>query len=93
MMRTPEGLTLVLDVLPATFPWVRCLTAHDVREFSVELVESLRAATDLDNAAVAQLITEWKHTAEIHADPELRAALLTDAGEDFGPVPEPGAAA
>ncbi|MEU3304237.1 hypothetical protein ABZ729_31130 [Streptomyces sp. NPDC006678] len=68
--------------------------AHDVREFSVELVESLRAATDLDNtAAVAQLITEWKHTAEIHTDPELRAALLTDAGEDFGPVPDLGAAA
>ncbi|MGW8955833.1 hypothetical protein [Streptomyces sp. NPDC055709] len=94
MMRTPEGRTLVLDVLPAAFPWVRYLPAHDVREFSVELVESLRAATDLDNtAAVAQLITEWRHTAEVHADPELRAALIADAGDDFGPVPEPGAAA
>ncbi|MEJ8662322.1 hypothetical protein [Streptomyces sp. MS1.AVA.4] len=94
MMRTPEGRTLVLDVLPATFPWVRYLPAHDVREFSVELVESLGAAGELDNtAAVAQLITEWKHTAEVHADPELRAALIADAGEDFGSVPEPGAAA
>ncbi|MGW2600002.1 DUF6247 family protein [Streptomyces klenkii] len=94
MMRTSQGRTLVLDVLPATFPWVRYLPAHDVREFSVELVEALQAAVELDNtAAVAQLITEWRHTAEVHADPELHAALTTDSGEDLGPVPEPGAAA
>jgi hypothetical protein len=94
LMRRPEGRTLVLDVLPATFPWVRYLPPHDVREFSVELVDALGAATELDNtAAVAQLITEWKHTAEVHADPELTAALTRDSGEDYGPVPEPGAAA
>jgi hypothetical protein len=94
MMRTTQGRTLVLDVLPATFPWVRYLPAHDVREFSVELVGALGAAADLDStAAVAQLITEWKHSAEVHADPELYAALTTDSGEDYGPVPEPGAAA
>ncbi|MCQ4045781.1 DUF6247 family protein [Streptantibioticus rubrisoli] len=94
MMRTPQGRTLVLDVLPATFPWVRYLPAHDVREFSVELVDALSAAVEMDNtAAVAQLITEWRHTAEVHADPELYAALTTDSGEDFGPVPEPGTAA
>ncbi|MFE2095161.1 hypothetical protein ACWD4L_49210 [Streptomyces sp. NPDC002596] len=86
MMRTPEGRTLVLDVLPATFPWVRYLPAHDVRDFSVELVGALGAAADLDStAAVAQLITEWRHTAEVHADPELYAALTTDSGEDYGP--------
>lgn len=94
MMRTPVGRTLVLDVLPATFPWVRYLPTPDVRAFSVELVEALGASAALDNtAAVAQLITEWRHTAEVHADPELYAALTTDSGEDFGPVPEPGAAA
>ncbi|MCX4538966.1 hypothetical protein OHA79_44815 (plasmid) [Streptomyces sp. NBC_00841] len=94
MMRTPEGRTLVLDVLPATFPWVRYLPAHDVRDFSVELVGALGAAADLDStAAVAQLITEWRHTAEVHADPELYAALTTDSGKDYGPVPEPEAAA
>ncbi|MFE4874873.1 hypothetical protein [Streptomyces sp. NPDC056682] len=94
MMRTPEGRTLVLDVLPSSFPWVRYLPAHDMREFSVELVGALSAAADLDSTAgVAQLITEWKHTAEVHADPELYAALTLDSGEDYGPVPEPGAAA
>ncbi|MCY0930898.1 hypothetical protein OTB20_32840 [Streptomyces sp. H27-H1] len=94
MMRTSQGRTLLLDVLPATFPWVRYLPAHDVREFSVELVGALGAAADLDStAAVAQLLTEWKHTAEVHADPELHAALTTDSGEDYGPVPDPGTAA
>ncbi|MGW0694943.1 hypothetical protein [Streptomyces sp. NPDC002738] len=88
MMRTPAGRSLVLDVLPAAFPWARYLPAHEVRDFSVELVCALGAATELDNtAAAAQLITEWRHTAEVHADPELYAVLTTDFGEDFGSVP------
>ncbi|WP_406340586.1 hypothetical protein [Streptomyces sp. NBC_01578] len=78
MTRTSAGRSLALDVLPAAFPWARYLPAHEVREFSVEL----------DNtAAVAQVIAEWRHTAEVHADPELYAALTTDSGEDFGSVP------
>ncbi|WP_419994452.1 hypothetical protein [Streptomyces boninensis] len=94
LMRRPEGRTLVLDVMPAVFPWVRHLPPRDVREFAVELVDTFQAAASIDNtSAVAQLITEWRHTAEAHADPELFAALTTDSGEDFGPVPEPGAAA
>ncbi|MFE4653554.1 hypothetical protein [Streptomyces sp. NPDC056707] len=80
MMRTPEGRTLVLDALPATFPWVRYLPARDVREFSVDLVGALGASADLDStAAVAQLITEWRHTAEVYADRELYTALTTDS--------------
>ncbi|MHA4818770.1 hypothetical protein ACXZ65_30985 [Streptomyces aculeolatus] len=94
LMRRPEGRTLVMDVLPASFPWVRYLPAHEMRTFSVELVETLGAAADLDNSAgFAQLITEWKSTAEVYADPELHAALKRDSGEDYGPVPEPGTAA
>lgn len=94
LMRHPEGRTLVLDVLPAAMPWVRYLPAHEVRLFSVELVDTLAAGAELDNtAAVAQLLTEWKATAEVHADPELRTALTRDSKEDYGPVPEPGTAA
>jgi catechol 2,3-dioxygenase-like lactoylglutathione lyase family enzyme len=37
VMRRPEGRTLVMDVLPASFPWVRYLPAHEMRRFSVEL--------------------------------------------------------
>ncbi|WP_153452429.1 effector-associated domain 2-containing protein [Streptomyces smaragdinus] len=91
-MRRPEGRALVLDVLPAVFPWVRYLPASDVREFSVELVDALAASADLDNpAGLAQLVTAWRNTAEIHSDPDLHAALRTaHTGEDYGPVPDPG---
>lgn len=93
LMRRPEGRQLVLDVLPAAFPWVRHLPPENVREFAVELVESLGAGAEFENTAgVAQLLTEWRHTAEVHADPELRAALSRDTGEDFGSVPDPQAA-
>jgi hypothetical protein len=37
VMRRPEGSTLVMDVLPASLPWVRYLPAHEMRRFSVEL--------------------------------------------------------
>ena len=93
LMRRPEGRALVIDVLPASFPWVRYLPAHEMRAFSVELVETLGAAAELDNSAgFAQLITEWMATAEVYADPELHAELTRDSGEDYGPVPEPGGA-
>jgi hypothetical protein len=37
----------MLDVMPVAFPWVRFLPREDVREFAVELVETLRAAEPL----------------------------------------------
>jgi hypothetical protein len=82
-----EGL--LLKILPGVFPWVRFLPAEDLPVFAHELVDTLRAVDDLDNlAAVAQLITEWQNTAEIHSDPALVAILSQEAG-DYGPVPEP----
>jgi hypothetical protein len=93
LMRRPEGRTLVMDVLPATFPWVRYLPDHDVRSFAVELVDTVAAATAMTNTAdVSQMLVEWRHTAEAYADPELHAALAGDVRGDHGPVPEPAAA-
>lgn len=82
---------LVTDVMPKAFPWVRFLPREDMRAFVVELVETLEAADSLGTPApVTQLICEWQHTAEVHADPRLLAILQQD-GEDPGDVPEPGA--
>ncbi|MGW0891000.1 DUF6247 family protein [Saccharopolyspora sp. NPDC002578] len=85
MMRHDKAaLSLLVDVVPEAFPWVRFLPAEDVRAFVVELVETLRAAESVDNhAPVVQVITEWRHTAEVHADPELFSQLTNDA-EDHG---------
>ncbi|MFC3743981.1 hypothetical protein [Paractinoplanes deccanensis] len=47
---------------------------------------------DLDTPApVTQLLTEWRHTAEVYADPTILSAL-TRGADDFGPVPEPPSA-
>jgi hypothetical protein len=92
LMRHGE-MESMLEVLPDAFPWVEFLPAGDREQFLTELVTTLRASDDIDNLApVAQLITEWQHTAEVYADPALLAALRQDA-DDFGPVPVPDTAA
>lgn len=91
VQRDGAALNLLVDVVPDAFPWVRFLPAEDVRAFVVELVNTLRAVEDLDNPApVVQLITEWRNTAEVHADPELSRVLTEDTG-DYGVATEPPA--
>lgn len=89
MQHDEAARSLVIDVVPEAFPWVRFLPAQDVRAFALELVDVLRAADALGNfAPVVQVITEWRHTAEVHADPEL-SARIRRADDDHGVVPEP----
>ncbi|MFG3233877.1 hypothetical protein ACGFZG_19255 [Streptomyces antibioticus] len=88
--REPGSTRLLLDILPDAFPWVRFLPEADVHAFAVELVDTMRAADSVGNSAsVAQLLIAWQHTAEIHSDPELLAALTKDHTEDYGPVLDP----
>lgn len=82
--------TLVTEVLPKAFPWVRFLPAEDVRAFVVEFVDVIERADSLHNPApLIQLLDEWQSTAEVYADPELLEIMLRDHTDDFGPVPEP----
>jgi hypothetical protein len=93
LLRDGDADDLLMRVLPEVFPWVQFLPGADRRQFLTELVQTSRAAEDLENLApVTQVIVEWRHTAEVHADPELAAALRQDAG-DHGEVPAPDAAA
>jgi hypothetical protein len=88
LMQHSEGVVdLVTEVMPQAFPWVRFLPREDMRTFAVELVETLEAVDSLGTQApVTQLISEWRHTAEVHADPRLLAILQRD-GQDLGDVP------
>lgn len=90
LMSTDAGMrALVTEVVPEAFPWVRFLSAEGVRAFAVDLMQTLRAVSDLDNpVAVAQVITEWRHTAEAQSDPELMAILEHDHS-DHGPAIAP----
>ena len=92
MQHSESVRDLVTDVMPTAFPWVRFLPREDMQAFVVELVDTLQAADSLGTPApVTQLITQWQHTAEVHADPRLLAILRQD-GEDLGDVSAPGAA-
>ncbi|MFI6579026.1 hypothetical protein ACIBFB_24835 [Nocardiopsis sp. NPDC050513] len=87
-----EKRRLAMEVAPEVFPWVRFLPPEDVRAFLAELSEMLTSIEELDtNAPVFTLVTQWKHTAEVYADPETLAALTRqrDPDADFGPVPPP----
>ena len=84
---------LVSRALPLALPWVRFLPPADVATLAAEFVSTAEAAAALGNtAAVSQLLIEWRHTAEVHADPELHRALTARQLGDFGAVSRPPAA-
>jgi hypothetical protein len=80
----------VSEVLPEALPWVAFLPADDVGVLLAELVSVARGAVDLDNfAPIAILLAQWRHTAEVHADPALRELVTREPEGDLGPVPAP----
>ncbi|MEU0884566.1 hypothetical protein ABZ345_38750 [Lentzea sp. NPDC005914] len=95
LQHSKEASRLIAELMPSVFPWVRFLPDDDKELFAVEIVETLNAANSLGTPApVIQLITQWKHTAEVWADPRLVEILTReqsdDDDEDFGEVREPG---
>ncbi|MGW6914755.1 prevent-host-death family protein [Kitasatospora sp. NPDC054939] len=91
LITSDEGARAVLLALPKVFPWTRHLSADEVREFVVDLVDATRDAAELDvHANLHRVIVEWRATARILADPELAAQLAKplpsdDHGEVFAP--------
>lgn len=80
----------VREVLPDALPWVVFLPEEDVDEFLTELVAVVQGAATLHNLApVATLLAQWRHTAEVHADPALLNLLTGEPEGDLGPVPAP----
>jgi hypothetical protein len=77
--------------LEASFPWTRYLSSEACADFIAELVSTLEICEQLDTfAPLGQLMTEWKATAAIQADPELAAQLAGPVEvADGRPVPEP----
>jgi hypothetical protein len=81
---------LITSLLPNVLPWARFLPTRDLAEFAVEFVAVAEAAGSIGNLApLAQLITEWRHTAEVHADPDLYRVLTRGDLDDHGRVPVP----
>ncbi len=94
VLRERGGSDLISQVLPTILPWTRFLPGPAVDELVREFLDTAEAAAGVYNMApVAQLLAEWRHTAEVYADPELYAALTRDHEGDHGEVAVPGEAA
>ncbi|MGA8116405.1 MAG: hypothetical protein WCA46_22340 [Actinocatenispora sp.] len=91
LLHEPDTLPLVLGLMPRVFPWVHFLPGSAVEQMVAELVQVTAAGAGIENLApVAQVLTEWRHTAEIYADPDLAQALSGPfTGEHGGLVPLP----
>ncbi|MGF7238678.1 MAG: hypothetical protein ACQSGP_27540 [Frankia sp.] len=90
MLDERGGADLLVRALPSVLPWVRFLPAAAIGELATEFVATARAAAAMNNTApVAQMLTEWRHTAEVYADPELQTVLSRHHEGDYGAVAAP----
>ncbi|MGW6769167.1 hypothetical protein ACWGBX_01930 [Streptomyces sp. NPDC055037] len=91
LVRT-DNIEALRQALPEALPWSTFLPAEDRDTLLVELVDTVRGAVALDNLApIALLLTQWRHSAEIYADPALLAVVTREPEGDLGPVPVPQA--
>jgi hypothetical protein len=89
LVRT-ENITALRQALPDALPWTTFLSRDDVDTLLAELVETARGAAALENLSpIAVLLSQWKHSAEIHADPGLHEAITKEPEGDLGSVPVP----
>lgn len=90
LIRHDPTARLLVIAMTEVFPWVRHLDAEELRSFTLELVEALSDAAELDiNGNAEAIIAGWRGTARIKADPEEYAAALRPAWGDYGPVEIP----
>lgn len=86
-----KSAALLRDLLPHALPWATFLPEKDLDQLSAELIEVAQGAAAVSNLSpVAVLLTQWRHTAEVYADPALLEILTREPEGDLGPVPEPG---
>ena len=86
-VHNPSALDVAVD---DAFGWLTFLSKPDRRLFVDELTRTLVGAAAVENySPVAQLLREWKATAEIHADPKLARRLRRsiEAGGDRVVIP------
>jgi hypothetical protein len=84
------ALETLRRVLPEALPWATFLPEADADQLLRELVAVAQGAAALENLTpVSVLLTQWRHTAEVYADPALLEILTREPEGDLGPVPPP----
>ncbi|GAB4008580.1 hypothetical protein GCM10029992_65350 [Glycomyces albus] len=77
-------------VLPEALPWSTFLPEADRDQLLAELIEVAQGSASLRNLApTAVLLEQWRHSAEIYADPDLYTQVTAAPEGDLGPVPVP----
>ncbi|MFD3411223.1 hypothetical protein [Streptomyces cyaneofuscatus] len=80
-----------IDALHQALPWTTFLPEAGIDTLISELVATASGAVALDDLApTALLLTQWRHSAEVYADPALLAILTRDHEGDLSTVPSPG---
>lgn len=68
--------------LAAALPWVTFLPDTDREAFATEVADTLRACASIGRfTAFADLIEDWRNTAEVWSDPNVAASLATEVTE------------
>lgn len=89
LVRT-QPVDVVWVAVREALPWTTFLPEPDQDAMLTELVAVAQGAASLANLTpVAVLLEQWRHTAEVHADPALLEILRREPEGDFGPVPVP----
>jgi hypothetical protein len=85
-----ENVGLIRSLLHSAVPWVTFLPEPDFDAFVTELVDVAQGAAALGNLApVAVCLAQWRHSAEVYADPVLLDILTRETEGDLGPVAPP----
>jgi len=70
------------SLLAASLPWVAFLPERDREKFAVESAQMLRACASIGRyTAFADLLEDWRNTAEAWSDPNLATELSGDISE------------
>lgn len=86
----PAVVEALAETLHESIAWTTFLPASDRVALLREFARTAAACVDADVfEPLGQLITEWRATAAVHADPELAAVLRQQAEDDLGEVPRP----
>ena len=78
-------------IVASVLPWTKYLSDEGRARFVIGVPEVVQDCADLGTLApLDTYLAEWRSTAAIYADPELRDRLSSPIGEPFGePVPHP----
>ena len=71
------------ELLSAVFPWTLNLSGEETRQFMADLIDAASGAAGRDvQADVHRIVTEWRSTARIIADPGLTEQLTQRLPEE-----------